>query len=791
MDAFPVALAQPLWLLGLLALPLLPPGRGRVLRAAALALLLVALADPSLPRPAGSAAILIDVSDSVGEQALQQAAAIDIDGADASIEVWQFASEAAQVPAADAEVSPALHTGGSDLVRALSAVLARGVGRVLVVSDGRDTRGGLADLRLPVPVDVLPVAARDNLRLDELRLPLAAAPEETVRVELAVVADRAGPVQAEVAVVGGESRSRTVELEAGPASIAFSLPLPAEGPVRVAARVSADYPQPQSDDELAADIDVTEADPVWVVHDPEMARLLESQGVPVREIEPAELTVGIEASAVVLRASSTAFTPAQLEGLATWVDDGGGLLMTGGPESFGLGGWFRTPVEAVLPVDSDLRSDVRVPLVALVMVLDRSQSMASGSPSKIGLARQGAAEVVELAFERDLLGLVAFSDDFEWTFELRPATARGKLEMLSAIRNLGTAGGTVLGPAFAEAIDALEASDASIKHVIVLSDGRLYDGRGPFGGTDVDLVAEARAARQAGISISTIAVGEEADFERLRSLARAGGGRYYEALDVSTLPSIFAGEALTATRSLVRENPGPPSSRAHPLLPNASVPPAPSAYVATTLKPDAEPLWSYGEEALLAVRRQGLGRTAAFTTDLSSWAGELAGWDELPAVLGDLVRWLGARPDRYGAEVRTEDGGATLVVDAVEDGRFLDGLELVARSAGESVPLRAVGPGRYAADLPPGAAGEPVVVSQGGEVVARARYQAQDPEFRIGDGTAALTALARASGGRLLDPGEAWDPGPAPRRRSLAVAFAAAAGLLLLSELALRRLRPG
>lgn len=786
-----MVLAHPLWLLGLLALPLLPRGRGRTLRAAALAALLLALADPSLPRPAGSAAVLIDVSDSVGDEARRRAAALDLSSAGPQIEVWQFAAEAGEVPSLEAEASPALRTGRSDLTRALSAVTARGVGRVLVISDGRDTRGGLEDVTTPVPVDVLPVEPRENLRLDELRLPLSAAPEETVRVELTVVADRAGPVRAEVAVAGGASRSRTAELPAGASTLAFMLPLPAEGPVRVSAELHADWPQPPSDDALAAEIDVAEADPVWVVGDPELARLLRAQGTAVREIEPAELTVGIEASAVVVRASATAFTPAQLEGLADWVDDGGGLLMTGGPESFGLGGWFRTPVEAVLPVDSDLRSDVRIPLVALVMVLDTSQSMATGSPSKIALARQGAAEVVELAFERDLLGLIAFSDDARWAFELRPATTRGKLEMLSAVRGLGTSGGTVLGPAFAEAIGALDASEAAIKHVIVLSDGRLYDGRGPFGGAAVDLLAEARAARDAGISISTIAVGREADFERLQSLASAGGGRYYEALDVSTLPSIFAGEALTATRSLVREEPGAPDARAHPLLPGPAAPPAPDAYVATTLKSDAEPLWTYGEEALLAVRRQGLGRTAAFTTDLAAWAGELAAWPDLPAVLGDVVRWLAARPDRYGAEIQRNEGGAKLVVDAVEEGRFLDGLDLTARSAGATFPLRAVGPGRYAADLPPGSAGEPVVVSQAGEVVARARHQAQDPELRPVDGSAALLRLAQSSGGRVLDLGEPWDPGPAPRRRSLALWLVAASGALLLTELALRRIRPG
>jgi Mg-chelatase subunit ChlD len=781
-------------LLGLLALPLLPRGRGRPWRAAALAALLLALADPVAPRPAARTAVVVDVSDSARPAALEAARAAQAAGLPEDAELWLAAGEPAEVASVPTDVDPLLRPDRSDLSRALSAVAARGVGRVLLISDGRDTRGALDAARPPVPVDVLPVPTRVNARLADLDLPVDAAPGATVRVEARLTSDRSGPARIELRVGDDVVASRRVRLESASRSVAFRVDLPQRGPVRVEASLAVDWDQPTADDALAATLELAARDPVWVVGDPATARLLREQGVDVRELAPEELELPITAGAVVLRAASNRFTTGQLQALADWVDDGGGLLMTGGPQSFGLGGWYRTPVEAVLPVDGDLRSDVRVPLVAMVMVLDRSQSMAGGSPSKIGLARQGAAEVVELAFERDLLGLIAFSDESEWAFELRPATARGKLEMLAAIRGLATGGGTLLGPALEAALDALRDSDAAIKHAIVLSDGRLYDGSGPFAGPPVDLVGEAEAARQDGISISTIAVGAEADFARLRALAEAGGGRYYEALDVATLPRIFAGEALTATRSLVREEPGAPAARAHPLLAGLEPPPAPDAYVATTLKSDAEALWSYGpEETLLSVRRQGLGRTAAFTTDLSAWAGDLGGWTPLPGLLADVVRWLAARPDRFAAALRDAGpgGGAELRVDAVDDGRFLDGLALSVRTGGEEVPLRSIGPGRYGARLPPSAAGEPVVVTDGREVVARARFLAQDPEFADVDGRASLRALAETSGGRVLEAGSPWDPGPAPRPRSLAGWVAAAAALLLLAELVARRLRRG
>ena len=87
-----------------------------------------------------------------------------------------------------------------------------------------------------------------------------------------------------------------------------------------------------------------------------------------------------------------------------------------------LGAWYRTPVEDILPVNTDLRTEVELPLVALVIVLDRSQSMSTGNPSKLDLAKEGALSVVDLAYQDDLLGMIVFSDanSTEWIFEPRP-----------------------------------------------------------------------------------------------------------------------------------------------------------------------------------------------------------------------------------------------------------------------------------------------------------------------------------------------------------------------------------
>jgi hypothetical protein len=332
-----------------------------------------------------------------------------------------------------------------------------------------------------------------------------------------------------------------------------------------------------------------------------------------------------------------------------------------------------------------------------------------------------------------------------------------------------------------------------VKHVIVLSDGKLYDGQGPFSdtrSTDFGALAN-RALRVDGITTSTIAIGEAADFERLRSLALAGGGRYYQALDVTTLPQIFTNEALTATRSLVVDDPTTPTPRPNPLLRFPQALPAVDAYVATTLRADAQELLEgQRQEPILATRRAGLGRTAALTTDLNSWSGAFGSWQGLPGALATLARWLQSQPLAYQAQARRDGGDLRVVVDAVQNGEYVNNKELTVRYGGASAPMEQIAPGRYQARLPfpPGADGS-VVVSNAGEVVARTRLGGPDPEFGDPEQATLLAELSRRTGGRTLAPGARYAPLPSGGRRSLWPVAAGLAFLLFLAELVWRRLR--
>ena len=791
---FQLTFSTPWVLLTLPLLLFLPRVNTWGLRALALALLIVSLAGPLIGRPSHDVAVLVDVSDSVGGNALEATRAFDFSGLPEAPAVFYFAGDATRVRNLASQVPDFLDTSSTDLARALQVAASSGAKRVLLVSDGVQSLGDVR-LALPrIPVDTLAVAGRDNVRLTGLMAPDQATPGETVEVVAVIETDRRSQVTLYPTAASKELAPIRLTLEPGQTSVPFTFPVGEKGTVRVTANLQPDFEQPRVDDSLAIDVAISNREPFLVLNDPALAQLLRTQDFEVVEGSEVDIRTPLAYSAIAIREGAGRFTPGQLQLLHDYVENGGGLMMTGGPSSFGLGAWYRTPVEEVLPVNTDLRTEVQLPLVALIIVMDRSQSMSTGNPSKIDLAKEGAISVVDLAYQDDLLGLIVFSDAnaTDWVFPLRPATDRGKREMLNAILNINTQGGTVLKPAYELALTTLAQTNASVKHIIILSDGKLYDGQGPFSnGSSVDFNAMALQGLAARITTSTIAIGDSADFQRLESIARAGGGRYYQALDVNTLPQIFTSEALTATRSLLREERLTPIPHQHPLAAFSSAVPPLDAYIASSLKADAEILLEGLQgEPILAVRRQGLGRTAALTTDLNSWAGPFGNWSELPALLGTVTRWLQARPADFSAAASQEGNRLRVVVDAVKNGAYVNNRTLVARYDGSSITLAQVAPGRYEGYFEAAGSGGTLVVADGDEVVARSRVSTPNPEFdRVGS-SALLADIAAGTGGELLTSSGSYAP-PTPSSATPIWPWFALSGLLVfLVELLVRRFAP-
>ena len=113
------------------------------------------------------------------------------------------------------------------------------------------------------------------------------------------------------------------------------------------------------------------------------------------------------------------------------------------------------------------------------------------------------------------------------------------------LRELQVGGGTDLYGALEEAHRVMRREQARVKHLIVLSDG-LTEGKRDFDSLGRRIAAD-------GITVTTVAMGGDADKELMTRLSELGKGRFYHTDDPTNVPRIFTSETLTITRDLVVE----------------------------------------------------------------------------------------------------------------------------------------------------------------------------------------------------------------------------------------------
>jgi len=393
-------------------------------------------------------------------------------------------------------------------------------------------------------------------------------------------------------------------------------------------------------------------------------------------------------------------TREQMDLLQTYVRDfGGGLLMLGGDQAYGLGGYFRTPVEDLLPVSCDFSKEEEAPSLALALVIDRSGSM---SGEKMELAKAAAKASADLLGPKDYISVVAFDSEAYPVVPIQPA---GNTAGIAAeIASITEGGGTDIAVGMEEALRQLNSNEAKIKHVIILTDG--VSNEGPFYELTSEMV-------RGNITASTVGVGEGADMDLLTQIAQWGNGRFYQTNDPSTIPQIFTKETMTASKSAIQEFPFLAKPvRAVDFLEGVPWDEAPFllGYVRTKPKATSE-TWLLTErgDPLLTTWRYGLGTTAAFTSDARNrWAVEWLRWPGFGKFWSQLLRRM-SRPASLGlteVEITNEGNEVLLTVNALDSEELFpsnaSGTLKLSDPFGKvvSIPLEKVLPGRWVATIP-------------------------------------------------------------------------------------------
>jgi len=523
-----------------------------------------------------------------------------------------------------------------------------------------------------------------------------------------------------------------------------------------------------------------------------LARALRETGFEV-EIRPAaglpaDLE-GLEGFHLVIfsEASADNFSPGGMKTLSQWVRDfGGAFLMLGGEDSFGAGGYFRTPIGTILPVELERQEREETPVVALLVILDRSGSMAApvGTETKMDLANEGAALALDVLQSKDQFGLFAVDTRVQDVIPLgRINDKSAASRRIAAITSGG--GGIYIYTSLAEAFPRLREAQAKIKHIILFSDASDAEEKNATGSTrsggpasSLDL-ASAMLAHKITLSVVALGSAQDRDTTFLRQLAGQGGGRFYLTPDATALPRIFTLETMRAMESSLREEPlaAIPQGTHPPLAGIAwkSAPPLLGANI-TKPKPGAEVLLAAGNgDPLLVTWRYGLGQVAAFASDAKSrWAAEWLSWPGYAKFWAQTVRSLIRDDNPRDLDLTVREEGDLLVIeaDAVDpSGNFRNGLELTVSVAPqgappETLPARQVAPGRYRATLPrPDAESAMIAVGEAGARPLSATWTRNYPaEYQISEAKASLLSdLSELTFGQT-QPADVFRPAHQPSR---------------------------
>lgn len=446
------------------------------------------------------------------------------------------------------------------------------------------------------------------------------------------------------------------------------------------------------------------------------------------------------------------------EVLEAYVKSGGGLVVTGGENSFALGGYYGTKLEEALPVSMELKDEGKLPTQGMILVLDRSGSMSSGEYgiSKLELAKEAAIRSVDALSEKDYFGVIAFDTQNIWVSDYAVLGA-AKENVKDKIAHISPGGGTSILPAVTEAYQVLRNSDTKLKHIILLTDGQ-DDGRGYN-----DIINK---MKDAGITLSAVSVGKDSDKVLLKRLAEDSGGRYYYSDEFTDLPKIFTKETFMAGKKYINDEEFyPVIGSGGSILQGISALPSIGGFINSTEKPRADVvLYAKDKAPLLASWQYGLGRSIAYLSDYQGhWSSKLINTDEGVRLFRNMMSY--ALRKQVGSDITVSvepmgDKSRVLVgLPYLSEERTLEAKIIAPDMTENNAQLKIISPGKYEGEIPFSSTGayimnlKTLINEEEGSIVTGFNIP-YSPEYDIrnmSQGKAKLMKVAELTGGRVIE----------------------------------------
>ena len=395
---------------------------------------------------------------------------------------------------------------------------------------------------------------------------------------------------------------------------------------------------------------------------------------------------------------------------------GSGLIMLGGPNSFGAGGWTNTPLEEAMPVDFQIKSAKVVPVGALALLMHASE-MANGNHWQKVIAE----EAIKALGNQDYAGVVHWGNMTgrdEWLWGAPNGMIRvgtGRKQMLARLNTMVPGDMPDFEPSMRMALASFnKLQDAAAKHMIIISDGD------PSPPSNTVL----RNLKALKVKVTTVGVGTHGVplQQVLQRIANTTGGKFYNVTNPNMLPRIYQKEARQIARPLVFEDKAgmsPQQQFPHEMIQGIeNVLPPITGFVLTNVKDSplvevalVNPKPAGAENrTLLASWTYGLGKAVVFTSDAGKrWANAWTDWNHYDKLFSQIVRWS-MRPvgdtGKFTIATDVQDGKVQVVVTALDkDDEFLNFLNLGGSVVGPDmkpidIEMKQTAPGRYVGNFP-------------------------------------------------------------------------------------------
>lgn len=657
---------------------------------------------------------------------------------------------------------------GDALMLAAASVAPGENGRILLAWNGNETRGQIGEAvpilnARKIPVDVLVSPNATRLSVESVDAPARVYPGDAFTLIAMIDSDVAQRARIEILRDGVVIGTQEAELSSGTNRIEAIARSDEPGSQRYEIRVVDEASAPAAKNGVWVETSSPAKVLLLVGEDAAasaFADALDLQGLAVTPLPPSRAPASQDAwrnyDVVVLSdVPAAALAPRQQEQLETAVRNYGlGVVLLGGPNAFGPGGYYETPFEALSPLSS--RVPRNAPKTAFVFVLDRSGSMQrdEGGADRLTIAKAATLNAAGLLNPQSQVGIVAFDTSAHTVLPLHEAGDEAAIR--AALGQLDADGGTAAYPALADAVAMLEGVDLPKRHIVLISDGLTQPGDFP------QLLAR---AREAGITVSAIAIGDAADPTSLSEIAKLGGGAFHWSRDFKALPGILAQEALLSETSPVKERTVQPQwiDRSNAFLKTApDTIPAIAGYVDTTAKPRAHLHLATTDQdgnlvPLMASWRYGAGQVLALATQATGqWTKAWSAVPDYPRFWAQIVRGIAAGPVNGALRLTLEKAGDDVIARVESSEQPSVTYSGPSEGSVRLLPVAGGWEGRF----PALSNGDYDVVVRAGENTDQARVHVAYPAAlsRVGVNSEKAEAIAAATGGLVPPDGLSESP---------------------------------